>query len=97
MLWTAPHPVHRLQPTLLPGWGAVHSIRSGVGGSQKGIWKVAGQPEVITIIDVPGADDLDHALQQFPMWKLGFSHILLDFQIIPLRPYENWAEDLTKG
>jgi len=65
-------------------------------GAIKGIWKVAGQPEIITIIDVPGADDLDHAMQQFPMWKLGFSHIVADFQIIPLRPYENWAEDLKE-
>ncbi len=65
-------------------------------GAIKGIWKVAGQPEVITIIDVPGADDLDHAMQQFPIWKLGFSHIVADFRIIPLRPYENWAEDLKE-
>jgi muconolactone delta-isomerase len=65
-------------------------------GAIKGIWKVAGRPEVIAIIDVPGADDLDHAIQQLPIWKLGFSHIVPDPQIIPLRPYENWAEDLKE-
>jgi muconolactone delta-isomerase len=65
-------------------------------GAIKGIWKVAGRPEIISIIDVPGVDDLDHAMQQFPIWKLGFAHLIPDFQIIPLRSYENWAEDLKE-
>lgn len=63
-------------------------------GAIKGIWKVAGRPEVIAVLDVPSADDLDHAMHQLPIWRLGYSHIATDLEIIPLRPYENWAEDL---
>ena len=30
-------------------------------GAIKGIWKVAGRPIILAVIDVPSADDLDHA------------------------------------
>jgi muconolactone D-isomerase len=63
-------------------------------GAIKGIWKVAGRPEVIAIIDVPSADDLDHAMHQLPIWRLGYAHIATDLQVTAIRPYENWAEDL---
>ncbi len=65
-------------------------------GAIKGIWKVAGRPEVIAILDVPSADDLDRAVHQLPIWRLGYSHIATDLQITALRPYENWAEDLKE-
>ncbi len=65
-------------------------------GLIKGIWKVAGKPVIIAIMDVPSADDLDHALQELPIWKLGYSHIAKDLEFEVLRPYENWAEDLKK-
>jgi muconolactone delta-isomerase len=63
-------------------------------GAIKGIWKVAGRPEVIAVLDVPSADDLDHAIHSLPIWKLGYSHFARDPEIIPLRPYVYWAEDL---
>lgn len=63
-------------------------------GAIKGIWKVAGRPEVIAILDLPSADDLDRAIHSLPIWKLGYSHFVRDPEIVPLRPYENWAEDL---
>ena len=65
-------------------------------GAIKGIWKAAGKPIVIAIMDLPSADDLDHALNELPIWKLGYSHIVTNLEITPLRPYENWAEDLKK-
>lgn len=65
-------------------------------GAIKGIWKAAGKPIVIAILDLPSADDLDHAVNELPIWKLGYSHIVTNLEIIPLRPYENWAEDLKK-
>ena len=65
-------------------------------GAIKGIWKAAGRPIVIAVMDAPSADDLDHALNELPIWKLGYSHIVTNLEIIPLRPYENWAEDLKK-
>ena len=33
---------------------------------------------------------------QLPIWKLGYSHIATNLELIPLRPYENWAEDLKE-
>ena len=65
-------------------------------GAIKGIWKVAGRPVVIAILDLPSADDLDHAVSGLPIWKLGYAHIVSDLEIVPLRPYENWAEDLKQ-
>lgn len=72
---------------------AMHAVKA---GAIKGIWKVAGRPEVIVILDVPSADDLDRAIHQLPIWRLGYSHIATDLQITALRPYENWAEDLKE-
>ena len=51
---------------------------------------------IIAILDLPSADDLDHAIHELPIWKLGYAHIAADIDIIPLRPYENWAEDLKE-
>jgi muconolactone delta-isomerase len=61
----------------------------------KGIWKVAGKPEVVTILDVESADALESAVLNFPIWKLGYSHrVTIEWNV--LRPYENWYEDLKK-
>ncbi len=65
-------------------------------GAIKAIYKAAGQPDVIAILDLPSADDLDHAISSLPIWRLGYSHIVTELEITPLRPYENWAEDLKK-
>jgi len=65
-------------------------------GAIKAIYKAAGQPDVIAILDLPSADDLDHAIASLPIWRLGYSHIVTKLEITALRPYENWAEDLKK-
>ena len=65
-------------------------------GAIKAIWKVAGKPVVLAVLDLPTVDDLDHAINELPIWKLGYSHIVTDLEITPLRPYENWADDLKK-
>jgi len=65
-------------------------------GAIKGIWKVAGKPVVIAILDLPSADDLDHAVNGLPIWKLGYAHSVSDLEIVPLRSYENGAEDLKQ-
>jgi muconolactone delta-isomerase len=72
--------------------GAVAAHKAGV---IKGIWKVAGKPEVVAILDVESADALESAVLNFPFWKLGYSHIVnMEWNV--LRPYENWYEDLKK-
>ena len=65
-------------------------------GVVKAIWKVAGKPEVVVVMDVESADALDNAFLSLPIWQLGYAHIVKDVEIIPLRSYENWAEDLKK-
>jgi len=71
---------------------AVAACKAGV---IKGIWKVAGKPEVVAILDVESADALDSAVLNFPFLKLGYSHLLkMEWNV--LRPYENWYEDLKK-
>ena|SRR5438034_8769511 len=65
-------------------------------GAIKVIYKAAGTPDVIAILDLPSVDDLDHAISNLPIWKLGYSHIVTKIEITPLRPYENWAEDLKR-
>ena len=63
-------------------------------GVIKSIWKVAGKPEVVVVMDVESGDMLDGAVNSLPIWQLGYAHIVSDVEVIPLRPYENWAEDL---
>lgn len=65
-------------------------------GVVKAMYKVPGLPEIIVIQDVSTADDIDHALHNLPIWKLGYSHIVTELKWTPLRPYENWADDLKK-
>jgi muconolactone delta-isomerase len=76
---------------------ALGAVKAGV---IKGIWKVAGRPIIIAILDVPGVEELDRAIYDLPIWKEGFAHVAADMEIFALRPYENWAEqlkELSKG
>jgi muconolactone delta-isomerase len=70
---------------------ALEAVRAGV---IKGLWKAAGTPDVYAVLDVESADALDQAILSLPLWKLGVSHFVTELEIVPLRPYENWAEDL---
>lgn len=63
-------------------------------GAIKAIWKVAGKPEVVAVMEMDSGDDLDAAVHSLPIWALGYAHIVSDVEIIPLRPYANWAEQL---
>lgn len=62
-------------------------------GTIKGIWKVAGKPEILTILEIESVDALEAAMLSFPFRKLGFSH-LVNFELNVLRPYDKWQEDL---
>lgn len=72
---------------------AVAAYKAGV---IKAIWKVPGQTQVIAVLDVDSADTLEAAVLNLPIWKLGYSHIVTSLEWTPLRPYENWYEDLKK-
>jgi len=72
---------------------AVAALRA---GAVKALYKVPGKPEVVSILEANTADDLDHLMHSLPIWKLGYAHIVTEITWTPLRPYENWAEDLKK-
>jgi len=72
---------------------AVGALKAGL---MKAIWKVPGKPEVIAVMDVDSADAIEAAILNLPIWKLGYSHLVTNLEWTPLRPYENWYEDLKK-
>ncbi|MEW6296250.1 MAG: muconolactone Delta-isomerase family protein [Thermodesulfobacteriota bacterium] len=72
---------------------AVAALKAGV---IKALWKVPGQTQVIAVLEVDSADTLESAILNLPIWKLGYSHIVTSLEWTPLRPYENWYEDLKK-
>ena len=63
-------------------------------GAIKHVWKVAGNYEVIAVLDVENADQMDEALHNLPVWRNGYAHIVPEITWTPLRSYENWAEQL---
>jgi muconolactone delta-isomerase len=72
---------------------AVAAYKAGV---IKAIWKVAGKPKVIVVLDVDSADTLETTILNLPIWKLGYSHIVTKLEWEVLRSYETWYEDLKK-
>ena len=63
-------------------------------GYIKDVWKVAGKRQVIAILDVESHDQLDQAIESVPIVRaMGGS---IDIEILPIRPYDNWAQDLAK-
>jgi muconolactone delta-isomerase len=66
------------------------------GGMLKAIYKVAGKNEVMIILDLPTADEMDHLLQSTPIFQLGYIHIVTDVSWTPLRDYGSWMTDLTQ-
>ncbi|MBL6749113.1 MAG: hypothetical protein ISP90_01260 [Nevskia sp.] len=65
-------------------------------GLVKWVYKVAGSPQVVAVVEVGSADDMDHAINSLPIWSLGYSHIVTDVTWTPLRSYDSWGEDLKK-
>jgi hypothetical protein len=50
----------------------------------------------IGIFDVNTAGDLDYAIHILLIWKLGYFHMVTEFNWTPLRNYESWAEELKQ-
>ena len=68
---------------------AMGAIRA---GKIKALYKVAGQRYVIGIIDVASHDELDKIM----MAALPMAHYLDFEEILPVRPYPNFAADLKR-
>ena len=47
-------------------------------GAIKALYTVPGTPEVVGILEVHSADEIDHAVHSLPIWKLGYSHIVTE-------------------
>jgi muconolactone delta-isomerase len=71
--------------------GALPALES---GDVVGLWKAAGQYKIVCIIDPPDGDALDRSLHEFAIWKSGHHEMIQNLQLIPLREYKGWAEDL---
>lgn len=65
-------------------------------GAMKAIWKVAGEYQVIAVIDVAEGDDIDEIVHNLPIWRLGYGHIVPKITWKPLRAYANWSAQLKK-
>ncbi len=58
------------------------------------LWKCAGIPRVIVVVNVDGPDTLDRLVIDLPIMQEHGHHIRLE--VTPLRRYEDWSADLTK-
>ena len=73
---------------------SVAAIEAVKAGAIKNIWKVAGEYQIIAVLDVEDGDQIDEILHSLPIWRLGYAHIVPRLSWKPLREYENWAEQL---
>ena len=64
-------------------------------GAIKNIWKVPGKYDVLLVLDVESADQIDEIIHSLPIWKLGYEYIV-DLEWTLLRPYANWAKHLEE-
>jgi muconolactone D-isomerase len=61
-------------------------------GLVAGLYKVAGQRRVLCIVNLESHDQLDQIL----MAGLPMAHLLDVREVVPVRPYENFASDVKK-
>ncbi len=61
-------------------------------GKLKALYKVAGQRRVIGILDADSHDEIDRLL----LAGLPMAHYLEFEEIVPVRAYENFAEDVKR-
>ena len=64
------------------------------GGVIKELYKVSGLKQVVAILDVPSHHDLDMTLASLPFNK---ESGLLDVEITPIHPYEEYYHDMKKA
>jgi muconolactone D-isomerase len=66
------------------------AAHEGIQAGQFQLWKVAGQRRVVGVADFDSADELDRAF----MAALPMAHVLEFEEIVPVRPYQAFAEDV---
>lgn len=74
----------------------VEETEAALAAKQQGIvvdlWKCAGMPRVIAIVDVSSPDMLDQILMDLPIMKQMGQHVQVE--AVSLRRYEDFAADL---
>ena len=63
-------------------------------GAVVDLWKCAGSPRVVAVVNVEGPDTLDRILMDLPIIKALGHHVRVE--VTPLRRYEEYAEDVKK-
>ena len=65
-------------------------------GPIKCIWKVAGQYQIIAVMEIADGETIDEIVHDLPIWSEGFAHIVTNITWKPLSPYSAWAEKLEE-
>jgi muconolactone delta-isomerase len=65
-------------------------------GLIKWVYKIAGRPEIVWLVDATDHDDMDRFLEKLPIFSLGFAHLVRDLKVTPLREYAGWYTDLKR-
>ena len=65
-------------------------------GPIKCIWKVAGQYQIIAVMEIADGETIDEIVHGLPIWSEGFAHIVSKITWKPLSPYNAWAEKLEE-
>ena len=65
-------------------------------GVIKWIYKVAGQYEVLGVMAVESAEQLDEIMHQLPVWRDSNSHLVIDSEWKPVTSYAGWSELMKK-
>jgi muconolactone D-isomerase len=74
------------------GTGAAEALHTKEGGTMVCVYKVVAQRRVIMIVDVPNHDFFD----KLGMGMMPMCNIFEVEEILPLREYEAFAEDVKK-
>ena len=73
---------------------SVAALAAAKEGPVKAIWKVAGEYQVIAVMEVDTGDQIDEIVHSLPIWTEGFAHIVKKISWKPLSPYSAWANQL---
>lgn len=65
-------------------------------GVMKWVYKVAGQYEVVGVMAVESAEQLDDLMHQLPVWRDSNSHTVVDMEWLPLTSYEKWSAQMKR-
>lgn len=63
-------------------------------GVIKWVYKIAGQYEVVGVITVDSAEQLDELIHGLPVWRDSNAHTIVDMEWLPVTSYEAWSRQM---